>query len=338
MKSTKAVSSSNALSKGRPRANAQSMRVLVAEDDPMLREELAAAITELGHKCVTAKDGFEALALHKAHHFEVVLSDWMMPGMDGLELCRQMRIDNASVYTYFIFMTGLGDKDHVIQGLREGADEFMTKPLDLDEVAARLISAARITGLHRRLVKKNASLQRDSERAFKVARTDPLVEIGNRLSLSEDLAAMTVRARAGQRCCAAVCDVDFFKHFNDAFGHPAGDKVLQDVVGAMRASIRQGDTLYRYGGEEFVVILPDLSLAGAAVAMDRVRRTVEGLAVRHAPSAPADVVTISVGVAEGLHTGIPSQNEWLKRADMALYRAKANGRNRVELDVTIPRA
>lgn len=319
-------------------APGQDLRILVVDDDEVLREQLQQVLLELGHACWCARDGLEALAMHREKPFDVVLSDWRMPAMDGLELCRRMRRQERAGYTYFIFMTGLVEESSVVEALQEGADEYITKPVDIEELRARLVPAARITSANRVLVRKNLMLQRGSERAFKAARIDPLTEIGNRLRLREDLDALSARAsRYGHRYCVAICDVDWFKRYNDHYGHPAGDDVLRRVVQAMRQSVRRGDVVYRYGGEEFIVILAQQSLEQAAAAMDRVRENVERLAIPHSPLAHAvtgSVVTISIGVSELVEPseGGRTSQEWLQRADKALYRAKANGRNRVELD------
>lgn len=337
--------SSTAVARSPESAHAHTLRILVVEDDESLGALLKAVLVELGHACATAKDGFEALAMHRARPFDVVLSDWMMPRMNGLELCRQMRLEPDSAYTYFIFMTGLVDKAHVVEGLEAGADEYIAKPVDIQELTARLVPAARLTALHRRLTDKNAFLLRDSQRSFAVARIDPLTKIGNRLRLEEDGAALTARARRYGHCfCVSICDIDFFKHYNDHFGHLAGDETLRRIVEAMQKSLRQGDTIYRYGGEEFLVLFPELSLSRAAAVMERVRLDVEQLGIRQGASAPARLMTISAGLAElscaadppcPVPTGAEghSLEDCLRRADAALYRAKRGGRNRIMLDV-----
>jgi diguanylate cyclase (GGDEF)-like protein len=150
------------------------------------------------------------------------------------------------------------------------------------------------------------------------------------LRLKEDLEPLEGRAaRYGHRYCAALCDVDAFKAYNDCFGHLSGDDALCQVAPAIQAHLRSGDTLYRYGGEEFLAILPEQSLAGAKIGMDRVRQEVEKLGIRHAPVAPGPFLTISVGIAE---LGGGAVDDWLRRADAALYRAKSLGRNRVEAE------
>jgi two-component system chemotaxis response regulator CheY len=185
-----------------------------------------------------------------------------------------------------------------------------------------------VVTVHRTLEANNSALRRDSEREFKAARTDPLTAIPNRLRLKEDLEALQGRAaRYGHRYCAALCDIDNFKAYNDTFGHPSGDRALCRVAGTLQEHLRSGDSLYRYGGEEFLVLLPEQGLTQAVTGMDRVRREVENARIRLPPDASAPFLTISAGIAE---LGNGSVDDWLRRADGALYRAKALGRNRVE--------
>jgi diguanylate cyclase (GGDEF)-like protein len=270
--------------------------------------------------------------MHQREPADVILSDWQMPRMDGLELCRRTRVaSDDTTYTYFILLTSFGDKDHFIRGMEAGADDYHTKPVDVDELGARLVSAARVLGVYRRLAEKNASLRRDSQASFLAARVDELTGVGNRLSMNEDLRALRSRAkRYGHRYSIAIGDVDRFKSYNDHFGHLAGDEVLRRIAQQIREGLRGGDGLYRYGGEEFVVVLPEQPLAEAERAIDRVRKAVEDLAI---PShREHGVVTISFGVAQVDPILDRAPEDWLRRADAALYRAKSAGRNRVEVD------
>jgi diguanylate cyclase (GGDEF)-like protein len=307
-------------------------RVLVVDDDDASRRALEKAVCLLGYDCRSARDGLEAWEMHQHEHADVILSDWQMPRMDGIELCRRTRVNaDEAAYTYFIFMTSFGDKDHYLRGMEAGADDYHTKPADLDELRARLVSARRVVGLYRRLADKNAVLRREGETSFRAARLDALTQISNRLSMEEDLNVLWSRAnRYGQRYSIAMCDIDRFKAYNDHFGHLAGDEVLRRVAQTIRDNQRAGDGLYRYGGEEFVVLLPEQSLAEAARAMDRARRAVEGMGILTGRGAA--VLTMSFGVAELERAEDKDPEDWLRRADAALYRAKALGRNRGETD------
>jgi two-component system, cell cycle response regulator len=307
---------------------ARGVRVLVVDDDVDSRQMLEEAVTSLGHECIGASDGKEAFAMQQAQAVDVILSDWSMPEMTGVELCRRVRARESAGYTRFVLMTAFGDREHLLEGLRAGADDYLTKPVDLEELEARLVSAMRVITQQRALARRIAKLGEESQAASDAARRDPLTQISNRLQLREDLAALRSRvSRYGHRYCASITDVDFFKSYNDAYGHVVGDEVLRRVADTIRSTLRQGDTVYRYGGEEFLAILPEQTLAEAGRAMDRVRAAVAELAIPHAAS-PVGAVTVSVGVAEMSDAAV-SHEDWLHRADVALYRAKREGRNRV---------
>lgn len=316
--------------------SAAPLDVLVVDDDDVARAALVKAVELLGHRCRAARDGLDAWDMHRRQRADVILSDWRMPRMDGLELCRRTRATAESGgYTYFIFTTALADKEHFIRGLEAGADDYQTKPIDVDELRARLASARRVLGLCAKLAAQNATLRRDSQASFRVARIDSLTQVANRLAMDEDLRVLWARAtRYGHRHSIALCDIDHFKAYNDRFGHLAGDTVLQQVAQTIRGCLRESDGLYRYGGEEFVVVLPEQSLSEAARALDRVRLAVRGLAV---PAAAAEVLTISCGVAERDPDLDATIGDWINRADTAMYRAKSNGRDRVAVAAVRPR-
>ena len=307
------------------------MRILIAEDDTVSRTILRRAVEKFGHECLAAAGGEEAWALYKENpDLDVIISDWMMPGMDGLELCRLVRGDERDTYTYFIFLTALGDREHLLMGLEAGADDYLSKPLDRDELQVRLISAARVTALHRRLAQHGEELKKLNRRLFEQSREDALTGLGNRLRLGEDLETLQARAdRYGHSYSVILCDVDFFKSYNDRHGHVAGDEVLKRVAREIRVQCRSGDTAYRYGGEEFLVVLPEQPIEAAVTVADRLRRSVENLGITHESKDPTGPVTISAGVA-ALRVGEQkSTDDLLKEADAALYHAKDAGRNRV---------
>jgi diguanylate cyclase (GGDEF)-like protein len=310
------------------------LNVLVVDDDVETRGVLARAIRVLGHTCRLAADGAEALQVYRDHGADVIVSDWMMPGLTGPELCSRIRAARGG-YVYFMLATSLGDHDHFISGMRAGADDYLTKPVDLEQLAARLSVAARLVRANRQLRRENTKLRHDSERLFAVSRIDPLTGVGNRRRLDEDVRALGARAdRYGRVISAALADIDHFKAYNDHFGHPAGDELLRRVATTIAHELREGDAVYRYGGEEFLILLDAQPLATARLGMERVRRAVEALAV---PTHPRGVITISIGVAERRPAGAFSRpdpgrhadEDWIRRADQAMYEAKRLGRNRV---------
>ncbi len=308
--------------------SATPLTILVVDDDEATLSGLSLALSTLGHKVLRARDGVEALELFDRAPLDVVLSDWRMPRMSGIELCREVRA--RSRVAYFILVTGLGDKAHLLEAMAAGADDFLAKPLDLDELQARLLAAKRVLGLHRALRARNRELRRDGERLFAAARVDALTNVRNRLALDEDLLAITSNARRyGERCSGALCDIDHFKRYNDAFGHLEGDRALRRVAEIMSRELRQGDELYRYGGEEFFVVLRQQSAETAKLAMERVRRALESASIAQPEGAAWPVVTLSTGIAELTINDTPET--WLRRADGALYAAKSRGRNCVEI-------
>jgi two-component system, cell cycle response regulator len=290
------------------------MHILIADDDPGTRLIVAAAVERLGHTCTVAEDGAEAWARFASAAPDVVITDWDMPGLDGTELTRRIRSQVEVPYPYVIILTARAEQADALHAMEAGADDLVFKPLQRAELERMLVGAARVTALHRRL-------HRD-------ARQDALTGLGNRHRLAEDLEAMHARAqRYGHRWCVALLDLDHFKGYNDGNGHLEGDALLRRVSTTLAETVRGGDTVYRYGGEEFLVLLPEQTLETAALAAERLRAVIEALALPH----PAGgVVTVSVGVA-GPAEGGDSVEELVGAADAALYAAKSRGRNRVEL-------
>lgn len=300
------------------------LRVLVVDDDAGCRLVLRAAVERLGLECRVAADGDEAWRLFEDSQPDVLITDWMMPGLNGLELCRRARQHDGDGYTYVILATALDEHENVLEGMEAGADDYLTKPISPFDVRARLVAAKRVTELHKELDRLHSALTAE-------ARTDALTRLGNRLRLHEDLEAMHDRAvRYDQGYCVAICDLDDFKQFNDTYGHQPGDDVLRKVGDVLNRESRDGDSAYRYGGEEFLLVLAGQTLPQALIAMERIRNAVEGLGIPHEASRAANMVTISVGVSAWEHEQLDTPTTVIARADKALYRSKAAGRNRVE--------
>jgi diguanylate cyclase (GGDEF)-like protein len=289
------------------------MHVLIAEDDPSTRLLVSTAVERLGHSACLAEDGASALRRFQDELPDVVITDWEMPGLDGTELARAIRA-RGGAYTYVIVLTGAADEEAARAAMEAGADDLIAKPLATAELERQLIAASRLTALHRRM--------------HQDARHDALTGLGNRLRLAEDLEALCGRvARYGHSYCVALFDIDAFKGYNDGLGHLAGDEVLRAVAESLRSGARSGDAVYRYGGEEFLVLLPEQSLDSAAQAAERLRAAVEALGLEHPGGG---VVTVSAGVA-GLDDPERRPDELFEQADGALYEAKAGGRNRVHV-------
>ncbi len=304
------------------------MKILIADDSATPRLLLKRELERLGHECLVAEDGLEAWEMFQGSSVDAVISDWMMPGLDGDELCRRVRADPDAPYPYFVLLTSLDDKRHMVAGMEAGADDYLTKPFGHEELETRLIAAARVSALHRKIAAQQAELERLNELLFDDSRRDSLTGLGNRRRQDEDLQMLADRAeRYGDRFCVALFDVDRFKAFNDTAGHLAGDDVLRRVAASLANERRSGDAVYRYGGEELLVLVPSQSLDTACIAAERMRAAIEALAIQHPGIEPPGLVTVSAGVA-AFEPGedVPSL---LKRADSALYEAKEGGRNRV---------
>ena len=312
------------------------MRVLVADDETTTRLVVKAVVQRLGHECLVAADGDRAWTLLEEFPVDVLITDWMMPGLNGPELCRRIRARTADTYTYIILATVLSERHDIIAGMEAGADDYLTKPLDPFDVQTRLIAAERVTAIHRELAEFRAELQRLNRELAEQARTDPLTQLGNRLRLREDLDTLHARAqRRGATYSIAMCDLDHFKTYNDTYGHPQGDAALQQVAAIIAADLRTGDSAYRYGGEEFVLLLADASLPGAVKATERIRAAVESLAIPHRGNNPPGILTISAGVAA--FTPDIDASAIIEQADQAMYTAKQHGRNRVAAPM-VPRS
>jgi diguanylate cyclase (GGDEF)-like protein len=307
---------------------ARSIDILVVDDDEDDCAALDGAIESLGYPVRVARTGAEALAEHKSRPAAIVLTDWSMPGMTGLELC--IALKRLDPQPHVLVMTGFDERARLLDALRAGADEFIGKPLSLDELEVRLLAAARLVSTQRALERSNEALRSESQYEFRVARTDPLTRIPNRRRMDEDLArAIDEAARYGRKYSIAICDIDFFKRYNDRFGHLAGDVALQRVASALRDGVRSSDTVYRFGGEEFVILFPEQSPDEVKIALDRVRASVKALGLENAPVSPSGLLTLSAGVAE---LAGRSKDDWLFHADRALYRAKGEGRDRVAIE------
>lgn len=311
------------------------MKVLIAEDSATPRLILLQALERLGHQCLVAADGVEAWELFRQSEVDLVISDWMMPRMDGNELCRKVRSEPSPGYPYFVMLTSLEDRERIVEAMEAGVDDYLTKPFDREELQARLLAAERVTALHRRLAAQQAELERLNAALHADARRDHLTGLGNRMRLDEDLAAMAAAAeRYGHQFSVALFDVDRFKAYNDNFGHLAGDELLRSIASVMVGHSRRDDTVYRYGGEELLVTFAEQNLEAARVAAERMRAAVEAMPRPQVGGSLPRLVTISAGVAEFKPDDAREPSRLLGRADEALYQAKQRGRNRVVVSST----
>ncbi len=284
---------------------------------------LRAMLGKWGYNPVVARDGLEAWrVLDSDDPPRLAILDWMMPEMDGVEICRRVRAAGREPYIYVVLLTARTEAKDLIMGMEAGADDYLRKPFAAEELRVRMRAGRRILHLQEQLMAAREKLREQ-------ALHDPLTGIANRGATLDALNnALARAARENNAVALLMCDVDRFKSINDRFGHPAGDQVLCEAAARMRSAVRLYDVVGRYGGEEFLVILPGTGLEGARAQAERLR---EGFA--NAPfqfEGQAQRVTCSFGVA-WRDCALPDDGSALIReADQALYQAKANGRNRVE--------
>lgn len=300
-------------------------RILIAEDDPLSCALLEMYLEQEGYPYVSAANGLEALELFKREPFPIVITDWLMPEMDGTALCHAIRSLASDSYTFLLLLTSQNSPDAIVEGLESGADDYIVKPINPAELSVRLKGARRILGLEEALKKSLTELRELSIR-------DPLTGAFNRGYMDHQLKHEIQRAYRYQHPLSIMlCDLDHFKQINDTHGHQAGDTVLKNCVANISASLRQNiDWVARYGGEEFVIVLPETDAAGCAIVAERIR---ERVAVN--PGAK-DEDSIKVTASFGTVTLVPTDSasltnpaDLLQRADACMYFAKQTGRNRV---------
>jgi two-component system cell cycle response regulator len=308
-------------------APAPPWRILLVDDEPTQRLIMARLLRRAGYEVETAGNGREALDKIENGHYQLMITDWEMPEMDGVALCSAVRASPREGYLYTILLTARDSIEHVVAGLQSGADDYLTKPVIEPELIARLNTGKRICTLER-------SLRAANEENRRLSITDPLTGAYNRRYLMEQLPRELQRASRYSRPLSAVmCDVDHFKKINDTHGHMAGDEVLKVVVSTLKGTIRTTDWVARYGGEEFVIVLPETNGINAAVAAEHLRKQlgaqpldIEGLKLS---------VTASFGVV-GWRDAVPTGatvDQLIARCDTGVYASKAAGRNRVTSEV-----
>ena len=304
-------------------------RVLLVDDDEIVIERLRDLITAAGYEVSTASSGEEALAALEREFAPIVILDRNMPGMDGLELCRTIRLaKNWPGYVYIMLCTAHDSEDEILTGLNAGADDYLSKRASGTQLIARLSTARRIISLEH-------SLRAVIEERRRMAMTDALTGVHNRRYFMSHTRRELKRVRRfGGELALLVFDIDHFKHINDRYGHGAGDLVLVEFARRMQAALpREYDWCARLGGEEFAVVLPQTDIAGGLVVAEKIRLAVAATPV--ATAADAIEMTVSVGVS-GLSAfadrGAVTVEQILRRADDCLYSSKHNGRNCVTVD------
>jgi len=323
--------------------------ILVAEDDPVLLAKLVELLSATGEPVVYASNGEEAMRILGEHNPRVVVSDWVMPKADGVELCRRIRGREGSAPVHFIMLTANSEKSRLLEAYDAGVDDFISKPFDFEELLARVRAGIRAAKLHDNLVRKasgskvlNAQLATLNSRLERLAITDELTGLFNRrhafCRLEEQWELFD---RYGRALSVAMIDIDHFKTINDSRGHAVGDAILRRVASILRDQTRGTDTVCRVGGEEFLVIFPSQSIEEANVCAERCRSAIAGHVFN------VGGIDLRATVSIGLAARTPEMREYpelLKAADQTLYAAKKSGRNIVcqnetpKIPLTAPKA
>jgi len=298
-------------------------QVLVADDSRVFREMLQEMLRDWGYDTITVPNGQRAWEiLQREDGPRLALLDWMMPGMDGAEVCRRVRANIRDRYVYMMLLSVRADLEDLVKGMESGADDYIVKPFQVDELHARLRAGRRVLALQEDLVEAREALREQATR-------DGLTGLWNRTAIFDILQNELARSsRSGAPLIVLMADLDGFKPVNDQFGHMAGDTVLRQVAACMKASVRRYDAVGRYGGDEFLLVLPGCELPAGLVLAQRVRDAIAAECFR---AADAEVrLTCSLGAACAAPPAIQEADQLMREADAALYRAKRQGRNRVE--------
>jgi len=298
------------------------VKILIADDSIVSRHLLEATLRKWGYDVLVACDGAEALELLQREDAPgLIILDWMMPGMTGVEVCRRIRERQCEPYTYILLLTSKSQKEDLIEGMEAGADDYITKPFDQNELQVRLRAGTRLLDLQTQLLKAREDLREQ-------ATHDSLTQIWNRSSILGELGREMARSERELRHLGVVIvDLDHFKQVNDTYGHLAGDAVLREAARRMQSGIRQYDSIGRYGGEEFLILFPGCDESDTFAQADRLRKqlsqtemSVNDCSVR---------VTASFGVTSTIPGEGWTEEALIRKADEALYTAKKSGRNRV---------
>jgi diguanylate cyclase (GGDEF)-like protein len=318
-------------------------KVLIVDDDPDMLRLLQQYLADSGREAFQAANGQDALRLVLAEAPAIVITDWMMPGMDGVQLCRLLREHEGVRFVYIIMLTAHGEYDRLVEAFEAGADDFLSKPVVRPELLARVRAGEHIARLESDLAKRTREIHRlNAEMALtneklavandklkRMAITDELTGLLNRREAMNRLQQLWAEEeRYGQLFSCIMLDVDDFKKFNDAYGHAAGNHVLREAAAIFRANVRTTDSVCRIGGEEFLVLCPHVEAQRAAVCAEHLRAAIEVHEFRHEGKSLR--VTISLGVSER-RQDMTSPDDLLKVADQAMYASKQTGRNRVSL-------
>jgi two-component system cell cycle response regulator len=314
-----------------PEAPPRPKVALIIEDSRATRRIIVKMLEEdhLFDLLLEAENGQTGLRMAAGQAVDLVLCDLDMPDLDGFGFLERFRAEPRNETVPVLMLSGTGASEKKVEGLRRGANDYIVKPCSRDELCARVRNYLRMKLLQDELKRKNQELESINAELARSAITDPLTGLHNRRHFMRRANEETKRAQRHGRCFGLLMmDVDHFKRINDGFGHQVGDDVLIAVAAGLRKTLRETDLLARFGGEEFIIGLPETPRDGSAILADRLRQIVATTAMPSVDRA----VTVSVGVACVPSPGVDSVDQLISRADAALYRAKREGRNRVVLD------
>jgi diguanylate cyclase (GGDEF)-like protein len=300
------------------------MKILIAEDDRISSRILDRNLTDWGYQVVLARSGEEAWDSLRDSDLRMAILDWMMPGMDGIEVCRKIRRRKKYKYTYLILLSAKDRKQDIIAGLSSGADDYMTKPVNFLELKARLKTGRRIVDLEDKLLVIQNQLK-------DLASRDSLTKLWNRAEITKFLREELERGQREQKPTGVIMlDIDHFKKINDVYGHNIGDKAILFIVARLKRKVRKSDKIGRYGGDEVIIILPNCGFREIRLVAERMRAAV----ARRGVKTEVDTIplTISLGCATSEGLTLPTAERLIKASDEALLEAKNRGRNCVHVD------
>jgi two-component system cell cycle response regulator len=298
--------------------------IAIVDDDAAIRRLLKFYMARAGYETVECTTGEEARQMLATEEWDLAILDRRLPDMDGVVLAHELRSNRDLRARYVIMLTGEDDQEAKVEGLELGADDYITKPFQYPELLARIRAGKRIVELQKELIDANKRLEL-------LSITDGLTRLYNHRYFQDELArAFEESMRYDRPLSLAIVDIDFFKKVNDTYGHAVGDEVLKCVSNVFKESVRATDLVARYGGEEFAVMMPETELDDAITFAEKIRSIVEST-VADTQAGPLQV-TVSIGVSAAPRTKARSAKELVIHADKALYRAKKNGRNRIEAE------
>jgi len=306
------------------------MKILLVDDSPTIRAATSTMLLRMGHTVTMAENGEQALLSYQRERPDLLLLDVNMPVMDGYAAAKRIRSEYAQDWVPIIFLSGSDDEQHLELGIQAGGDDYLIKPCGHVVLDAKIRAMQRIDDMRRRLLQTSAELLLANKQLERMASLDGLTEIANRRRFDVHLANELARARRSKQTVAlALCDIDFFKPFNDHYGHQAGDKCLKRVAAALQSSCRRpADLVARYGGEEFAAILPEAGLEPAARVAETIRAELEKTPLALPSSDLSLPLRVSIGLA-CYPEDASSAADLVATADRGLYQAKRTGKNRV---------